>query len=83
VVGAALTHVGERDDLDFTEDFEGARITLLAYTTVDAFAQVRLIDTVRLHGRVDNLLNEKIREISNFPTRGRRVELGVRSTVGF
>ena len=83
VLGGALTHVGERDDLDFTEDFSGARVTMPAYTTVAGFAQLRLIDAVTLHARVDNLLNQEIREIANFPTRGRRLELGVRSAVGF
>jgi vitamin B12 transporter len=85
VAGAALTHVGERDDLDFTSDFEGARVELPAYSTVDAFAQIQLLarGALALHARVENLLGEDIREIANFPARGRLLELGVRSNLGF
>ena len=85
--GGTLTHVGDRDDLDFTDDFQGTRLVLPAYTTFDAFARVRLLDlsgrTLTMHARVDNAFGEEIREIANFPARGRTVWLGLSADIGF
>lgn len=85
--GASFGYVGERDDLDFLEDFNGTRVLLPAYTTVDAFAEVRVLGdaerSLALHARVENLFDADVMEIANFPSRGRSVFLGLRGSTGF
>jgi vitamin B12 transporter len=82
---AAIMRVGERDDLDFLNDFRGERITMPAYTTVNLGGDVRPLRAVNLDVgfRIDNLLGEKYREIANFPSAGRSLHLTARTTVGF
>lgn len=85
--GAAWTFVGERDDLDFLEDFNGRRITLPSFATFDAFGEVRVMGSAErwlsLHLRVENLFDAEVLEIANFPARGRSVFVGLRGSTGF
>ncbi len=85
--GASLSHVGARHDLDFLESFSGTRVQLAPYTTVGAHASVRLLgvgtESLQLRARVDNLFGADIVEIVHFPSRGRRVEIGLAGSVGF
>ncbi|HSJ24125.1 MAG TPA: TonB-dependent receptor [Longimicrobiales bacterium] len=82
-----VRHVGEREDLDFTDParWEGIRTTLDAYTTVDAGAELGLFRrsaaamTVTL--RVRNVFDTDYVEIYNFPRPGRVFELGGRTRV--
>ncbi|MGH7606726.1 MAG: TonB-dependent receptor plug domain-containing protein [Gemmatimonadales bacterium] len=76
--------VGDRDDLDFAT-FPAARVTLAPRTRVDAAAEYVLRQgTPRLavQARVENLFDDRGREIANFPVRGRWVFAGARLTFG-
>jgi vitamin B12 transporter len=80
-----VRHVGEREDLDFTDpaQWSGIRATLDAYTVVSAGVEFDLLRrtaagltaTFRLH----NVLDAQYVEIFNFPRPGRVLELGVRT----
>ena len=84
--GAALDWVGEREDLDFLDDFNGERITLPAYGVVRVFGDVRVFDrgerSVTVRVRIENLLDEDYREIANFPAPGRTLSVALRAGAG-
>ena len=71
--------VGDRDDLDFSPPGQ-RRVTLHAYTRVNAGAEYPVRWGLTLEGRVENLLDDRGREIANFPVRGRSLFLGARLT---
>lgn len=84
----AARHVGDRDDLDFTDpvQWSGIRTTLDDYTVVDtgvvwsiAGGRGRSLD---LSAGVRNVFDTEYQEIYNFPTAGRVFHLGVRAGVG-
>lgn len=80
-----VRYVGARDDLDFTT-FPAVRVTLPAVTRVDVGAEytfalgsgAALVATAR----VENLLDDRTRDIANYPARGRVVWLGGRVRAG-
>jgi vitamin B12 transporter len=82
-----VRHVGQRDDLDFTNpaEWRGIRTVLDAYTVVDAGAEVQLLRrspaglTASL--RVRNLFDADYVEIFNFPRPGRVLEVGLRTAL--
>jgi vitamin B12 transporter len=78
-VSGAITarYVGERDDLDFSENWQGTRVMLDAFATVDASARIGLFPGMAMTVRADNLLDRRYEEIRNFPIRGRTLFLGV------
>lgn len=84
-VGAALRHVGRRDDLDFSA-FPAERVTLAPYTLVDLSLDLTLLRPGRqalglaLTGRVENLFDADYRQVLGFRTRGRTVLVGGRVT---
>jgi vitamin B12 transporter len=86
LLGLRVDRVGDRDDRDFS-GFPAARVTLPAYTRVDANAEFKLVSRrstfieLTLTGRVENLFNEQYQEVVGFPARGRVVALG--GKVGF
>ncbi len=86
LLGLRVDRVGDRDDRDFS-GFPAARVTLPAYTRVDANAEFKLTSRrntfldLTLTGRVENLFNEEYQEVVGFPARGRVVALG--GKVGF
>ncbi len=78
----SVDHVGDRDDRDFSE-FPVARMTLPAYTRVDAAAEFVVkrrgaLPTFTVMGRVENLFGIEYQEVVGFPARGRVVALGGR-----
>jgi vitamin B12 transporter len=85
--GGTVVHVGERDDLDFTADFAGERVTLSAYTVADLFAQALLWErgsrALTLLVRVENALGEEYQEVTNFPGSRRALVLGVAAGTAF
>ena len=85
--GGTVVYVGEPDDLDFTDDFEGERVTLPAYTVADLFAEALLWErgsrAVTLRARVENALGEEYEEVANFPGPRRALFLGVAVRTGF
>jgi len=68
---------GEREDLDFTSEWQGARTTLPAYAIADVGA-LYTYSAAELSLRVRNLLDARYQEIYNFPAPGRVLEAGVR-----
>jgi vitamin B12 transporter len=76
--------VGSRDDLDFSTSFEGARVALDAYSSVDVglaldVASAAALGPVTVTARVRNLADERYEEIRGFPAPGRALYLGVRT----
>ncbi|MCI0434018.1 MAG: TonB-dependent receptor [Gemmatimonadetes bacterium] len=73
-----LTRVGERDDLDFLDDFAGTRVTMPGFTTVSLTGRVRPFERgPALTIRIDNLLDDRYREIANFAATGRVIFVGI------
>jgi len=85
-VALTVTHVGARDDRDFSA-FPADAVTLPAYTTVNAAGKVTLLGrgsvgpTASLTVSADNILNARYSEVFGFPSRRRTILVGVR--VGF
>lgn len=78
----ALSHVGDRDDLDFA-GFPARRLELVPYTRVDLALSLDFLGGGRRYTftpvlRIDNLLDEGYEEIQNFPAPGRTVIVGAR-----
>ncbi|MGH7503504.1 MAG: TonB-dependent receptor plug domain-containing protein [Longimicrobiales bacterium] len=82
---ASLARVGQRDDLDFLNDFRGERIKLPAYTVVNLGTELQPIRAFDfdLGVRVDNLFNQRYREVAGFPSAGRSLHVSARTAVGF
>lgn len=84
----AARHVGERDDLDFTDpaQWSGIRTTLDDYTVVDAGVEWSIArsrgPSLDLSAGIRNLFDSEYHEIFNFPTPGRVFHVGVRAGVG-
>lgn len=82
-LGAEVLHTGSRDDVDFGT-FPSARVTLPAYTLVNASLNLTLIGgadrtpEVTLTVRGENLLDTDYDVIAGFPGRGRTVMVGAR-----
>jgi len=83
--GLVLRYTGGRDDLDFST-FPFPRVTLAPSTRVDASVSVTILSgqatapALTLTGRVENLFDDRRREVVNFPTRGRTLFLGGRAS---
>jgi vitamin B12 transporter len=76
-LGARLTYVGARDDVDFTLPTP-APVSLGSYFLLTATAQYQLTRNVAFFGRVENALNEHYEEVRTFPVPSRTVFLGAR-----
>ncbi len=70
--------VGERDDLDFSA-FPAERVALDEYLLVRAAASWPVGSSLRVFGRVENLLDETYEEVLNFGTPGRAAYVGVKA----
>jgi vitamin B12 transporter len=83
-----VRHVGERDDLDFTDParWAGSRVVLPGYTLVDVGSSytvpMRRGSRAELTLRIRNLFDQQYQEIYNFATPGRVLQLGVRVGTG-
>ena len=78
-----VRYLGARDDLDFT-NFPAVRVRLPAVTRVDVGAEYTFALGVPITAtvRVENLFDDRTRDIANYPARGRVVFLGVRVRAG-
>lgn len=74
--GLAVTHVGTREDMDFSS-WPAERVTLSAYTTVDLDVQVP-VSSALLTFRVENLADRDYTSVVGFPGKGRMAFVGVR-----
>jgi vitamin B12 transporter len=79
-----LTHVGEREDLDFSnpEAFSGERVTIDAYTLINVSGEVPLGRAFTGTLRVENVTGAEYEEVVGFPARGRTVYVGLRAAFG-
>lgn len=78
-----ITHVGERDDLDFSDPaaFSGKRVVLDGYTLLNASVEVPIARTISGLVRIENALGAEYAEVVGFPARGRAVLLGLRAAL--
>ncbi len=73
--------VGDRDDLDFAAPtYPYPRITVHPYTRVHAGLEYPVRWGLTLEVRAENLLDDRGREIANFPVQGRALFFGGRFT---
>ncbi|HSJ10195.1 MAG TPA: TonB-dependent receptor, partial [Longimicrobiales bacterium] len=72
--------IGEREDLDFTTAWQGARTRLSPYALVDVGAAWSR-GAHSITARVRNVLDARYQEIHNFAAAGRVLELGLRSAL--
>jgi vitamin B12 transporter len=75
-IGARLTYVGPRDDIDFTS-FKP--ITLDSYFLLALTAEYQLTRNIGLFGRVENVFNEHYEEVHTYPVPGTTWFLGARA----
>jgi vitamin B12 transporter len=81
-LGVALTFVGRRPDLDFTQ-FPSPRVTLPSYKKLDLSVDAPI--TLFQHGgleftaRAENALNKRYEDVFNFKTPGRTILFGIRA----
>jgi vitamin B12 transporter len=83
ILGAQLTYVGERADVDFGS-FPSTRVDLPAYTLVDLSADVTLLGagagpSLALTFRAENLFDKGYDTVVGFPGRGRTLLGGLRA----
>lgn len=77
-VALGVRFMGEREDRDFSI-FPAERVTLDGYSLMRMAASWDVSDTVRLFGRIENLLDEEYEEARHFGTEGRAAFVGVRA----
>jgi vitamin B12 transporter len=74
-VSIGVLRIGQREDLDFTV-FPAERVTLDPYTLVRVAVGWDVTDALRLHGRIENLLDAEYEEVVDFGTAGRAAYVG-------
>ncbi len=73
-----IRHNGETEDLAFTDpSFVPVRETLDDYTLVNIAAEVKLTESLRAFGRIENLLDERYEQVFSFVSPGRTVLVGL------
>lgn len=82
-LGASVTHVGARDDVDFTT---GTRVRLSSYNTVGASVALPVggagvVESFILRASAENLLDARYSPIAGFPGDGRRVMVGASAVI--
>ncbi|MBN1637919.1 MAG: TonB-dependent receptor, partial [Ignavibacteriales bacterium] len=65
-----VTHVGERDDKDFSA-YPVERVRMKNYTLVDLSLAYEIMKNIELKGRIENLLDTKYEEVLFYGTPGR------------
>jgi vitamin B12 transporter len=83
ILGAQVTYVGDRTDVDFGT-FPSSRVQLPAYTLVDLSADVTLLGesagpSLAVTFRAENLFDERYATVVGFPGRGRTILGGIRA----
>ncbi|MFQ5441713.1 MAG: TonB-dependent receptor plug domain-containing protein [Thermodesulfobacteriota bacterium] len=76
-VNLGVKFTGERDDLDFST-FPATTVRLGSYTLVNLAASYDISKHVRLHGRIENLLDEDYEEVLGFGAAGISAFAGVK-----
>ena len=82
-VGAAVSYVGKRADMDFAQ-FPSPRVSLPAYSRVDLSAEAPLTRLgaghLVLNARIENLFDKKYEEVLHFPAPRRTILIGARAS---
>ncbi len=78
LVGLSVKYVGDRDDLEYFTDWNGAPVTLDPYTLLNFRAQADVIDNLTLFLKVNNILNQEYEEVYGYSTLGINANLGVK-----
>ena len=84
-LGTAVTYVGQRPDLDFSQ-FPSPRVSQPAYTKVDVSGEIPLLKRVphlTLTARVENLFGKRYEEVLHFGAAGRTILVGGRASLTF
>ena len=85
-LGTAVSYVGKRPDLDFSQ-FPSPRVTLPAYTKTDLSAEYpltgRRLGRLTVNARIDNLFDKRYNEVFNFASPRRTVLVGGRASADF
>ncbi|RME98421.1 MAG: TonB-dependent receptor [Alphaproteobacteria bacterium] len=77
-----VTYNGRMDDLEFITATPQTRVTLDAYTLVNAGVSFQVTDWAKLYGRVENLFDQDYQEVFGFNTQGTTAFLGMRIALG-
>ncbi len=87
-LGAVVSWVGSRDDLQFAQfPTPTTRVTLPSYTTVDLSSRITLVQARRglpgfaAQARVENLFDEQYQQVAGYLSRGRTITVGIASQV--
>lgn len=75
-LNTSIRHIGERGDEDFSV-FPSARVKLESYTIVDFSVNYKLLSSMRLFGRVENLFDADYEEVIFYGTLGRSFYAGL------
>ncbi|MBD3869077.1 MAG: TonB-dependent receptor [Acidobacteria bacterium] len=75
-----LVQVGARDDLDFAS-FPAARVELPDYTLLNLAAGWQASPRVRIHARIENVLDEEYQEVLGYGAPGLGAYAGVKLTL--
>ncbi len=71
-------YVGERDDIDFSTF---SRVQLDSYTLLNLAGSLTVTKWLKIHGRVQNLLDEQYQEVLGYGTPGISGYLGIRAAI--
>ena len=75
-LSAQIKYSGKRDDKDFST-YPVQRVTLADYMLVNFSASYKIIDHLRLTGRIQNLFDKKYEEVLYYGTLGRSFYAGI------
>jgi vitamin B12 transporter len=75
-LNVGLVYNGRQDDVEFVFATPQDRVTLSAYTLLRVAGDYRVAPQWRVHGRVENLLDEDYEEWFSYRSRGRNYVLG-------
>jgi vitamin B12 transporter len=85
-IGAAVSYVGKRADMDFGQ-FPSPRVSLPAYSKVDLSGEAPLTRLgaghLLLSARIENLFDREYEEVLHFPAPGRTILIGARASSVF
>jgi len=68
-VNGEIIYVGERDDKDFSQ-FPVQRVKLKAYSIVNLAASYKILEFLKIYGRVENLFDTGYEEVLGYATPG-------------
>ena len=74
-----MHYVGKRDDKDFTE-YPAERITMADYTLFNISASYKILDYLKINGRIENLFDKQYEEVLYYGTLGRSFYAGLSLT---